>query len=127
MEQIEEPAFCVLFTSSSCGRRGVSSGILAPSAGEPIGGNTNRVRGAYHPSVEARPCHSSESGLSQIDQFLNDRCPVLAFLGKFAFEGFAHLLIGLFRPLWSFLQTSAKTNCTGNRRSEGFFVLISPS
>ena len=82
--------------------------VLAPGAGQPVGRDADRVRGADDPAEEARAGHGREAGLRQRRQLLDHEPAVTALFRQRFEEGLAHLREALGRPLRTAAEGAAE-------------------
>ncbi len=108
VDQIEQPA-CRSFLSGRRGRRRVViAGILAPGAGQPVGRDPDRVRGADHPAKEARAGHRAQPRLGRARQLLDHGVRRQAALRRRSAERGLHDLIARHRTLGAIRDRAAK-------------------
>ncbi len=97
------------FLARGRGRRRLRIGdVLAPSAGQPIGGNARGRGRSNHPTEKARPHHVGQTAVDQIEKLSDDGSRGQALRRHWLIETRQHLGVVAFWPMWPGRGVGAK-------------------
>ncbi len=126
VEQVEQPIRRRLFAGRGRRRHGMAAAILAPRAGEPVGGDPDGMRGTHDPAEKSRPGHGREPRPSHGRQFLDHGETLFSLFRQRGGEGLAHLGEAPRRPLRTLAEGAAKAECDLRRVPQHQLVVGMP-
>ncbi len=101
IEKFEEPFGRDLFNRGGGGRWRVVPSILAPSAREPVGGHTGRVRTSKNPAEETWMHHLHQTRFAFLSQVANYLSRICAGFRQWFREFGPHFMIVAYWHAWS--------------------------
>ena len=118
VEKVEQPTAGDCLDSRRRRCRVVVAGVLAPSAGQPVGSDADRMRAADHPAEKAGTGHRVNAGFYPRDQLVEHAQASTALLGERFAQGLNSFTIVLLRSLQPIGQVVAVARGVTGRSTE---------